>query len=315
MIKEVSYTTEEVARLLRVSKLTVYDLIKKGELVAYRVGRQMRIDAADLDAYKSRAKKGPAESLPSSEKQDGAVGTVSLPANQRPLVISGQDMALDILARHVEARDSNSQPLRSQLGSLNGLIAMYQGACEVASTHLYDADTEEYNLPYIRKLLSGHRYLVVNLAFRHAGFYVAKGNPKAIGDWRDLGHPDIRMINREKGSGIRVLVDEQLRVHKLDASRIIGYDQEETNHLGVAGAVANGRADAGVGIEKAAYVVGVDFVPLIKERYDLVLLKKPDNAARIELLLDILRSKRFQNEIASIGGYDLSLTGSVLLET
>ncbi len=315
MSKEISYTTEEVAKILRVSKLTVYDLIKKGELPAYRVGRQMRVDASDLEAYKLRSK-GDAKPLkpaagvarPEPEREAAA-------AAQRSVIISGQDITLDLLANHIESRQNGLRPLRSYTGSLNSLISMYNGESDVVSTHLLDADTNEYNLPYIRKLLVGQSYVVVHLLSRWAGLYVPQGNPKQVKGWKDLGRPDIAIVNREKGSGARVLLDEQIRAHGLSKRAIRGYDAVETSHLAVASAVASGQADIGVGIEKAARIVGLDFIPLIQESYDLVLLKSPANQKLIEIVLDILRSSAFQNEIKAIGGYDVSRTGEIRFET
>ncbi|GAB7388353.1 hypothetical protein BSNK01_21900 [Bacillaceae bacterium] len=159
-MREISYTPEEVAKLLRVSKLTVYDLIKKGNLPAYRVGKQMRIDAVDLEAYKWQAKQN------------------FVAAGAKSIVITGQDPSLDLLAKHIELRTKNVRPLRSYVGSLNGLVALYQGQSDVVSIHLFDGDTGEYNLPYIRKLLVGFPYIVIHLVTRTAGFYVQKGNPQ-----------------------------------------------------------------------------------------------------------------------------------------
>lgn len=314
MSEQISYTTEEIAKLLRVSKLTVYDLIKKGELPSYRVGKQMRVDSSDLEAYKNRAKAGTASGAahvaPPSEAPvfPGAVGL-------RSLVITGQDSSLDILATYIEKRTKAYRPLRSFVGSLDSLISMYRGESDVVSTHLFDGETGEYNLPYIRRLLVGFPYLVVNLASRWAGIYVQKGNPHGISGWEDLTKPGLTMVNREKGSGARVLLDEQLRLHGISPLKLNGYGNEETNHIGVAGKVASGQADVGIGIEKAASMVGIDFVPLIKERYDLVVIKKSANREWIEILQDILQSSAFRKEIASIGGYDMSLTGQVLWET
>lgn len=324
MSEEISYTTEEIAKLLRVSKLTVYDLIKKGELPAYRVGKQMRVDASDLDAYKSRAKTGkPAQAPKPAPPEDRAAAAPAIaqtpPAHSyggaKPIVITGQDTILDILAKYIEKQNRNVRPLRSFVGSLDSLISMYHGHSDVVSTHLFDGSTGEYNLPFIQRLLIGYPYIVVNLASRKAGIYVAKGNPRGITSWQDLGKPGITIVNREIGSGARVLLEEQLRIHGIVPSRLRGYRNEESNHLGVAGKVASGEADAGVGIEKAAALVGVDFIPLINERYDLVMLKKPANLEWIETVLQILQSEAFRKELQSISGYDLSLTGTVLWET
>ncbi|ANS73367.1 hypothetical protein AWM70_01190 [Paenibacillus yonginensis] len=320
MSSEVSYTTEEIAKLLKISKLTVYDLIKKGELPAYRVGKQMRVDAADLEAFKNRSKgvKAAAEAPFAAEAAyTASAAPPSLaPNGTRSLVITGQDISLDILAKHMERNLPGIRPLRSFVGSVDSLISMYRGESDIVSTHLLDGDTGEYNLPYIRKFLIGSSYVVVHLLKRKAGLYVREGNPDGISGWEDLKRPGLRLANREKGSGARVLLDEQLRLLGIRGNEILGYDREETNHLGVAGRVASGDADVGVGIEKAAMTVGgVDFIPLTDERYDLVLLRTKQNAGWIGTVLHIIRSENFQNELRSISGYDLSETGTVLYET
>ncbi|MGQ7884761.1 substrate-binding domain-containing protein [Paenibacillus sp. WC2504] len=323
MTADISYTTEEIAKLLKISKLTVYDLIKKGDLPAYRVGKQMRVDASDLEAYKTRAKGDMPTTLkvnsadlapPSNTSLATSSGLSSVPKNT--LVITGQDVSLDILAKHIEKKVPDRWPLRSYVGSLDSLIAMYRGETDIVSTHLLDGDTGEYNIPYVRKILIGSSYVVINLVSRSAGLYVQQGNPKKIQRWADLKQKGLRLINREKGSGARVLLDEQLRLHGISYRDLIGYEREESNHMGVAGKVALGEGDFGVGIEKAASMVGgVDFIPLIQERVDLVMLKKPENLSWIERVKEVLQSEVFHNEIRPIQGYNLSQTGRVLFET
>ncbi|MED5019146.1 helix-turn-helix transcriptional regulator [Paenibacillus chibensis] len=321
MSSDVSYTTEEIAKMLKISKLTVYDLIKKGELPSYRVGKQMRVDAADFEAYKQRAKgmqtaaaQTVTASVPAAERSHS--GTGAAPGSMRPLVITGQDISLDILVKYMEKGVSGIRPLREYVGSLDSLISMYHGESDIVSTHLLDGDTGEYNIPYIRKLLVGSSYMVVNLLSRNAGLYVGKGNPLGLKSWADLSRPGLRFMNREKGSGARVLLDEQLRLHGIKPQQLSGYEQEQTNHIGVAAKVASGEADVGVGIEKAAAIVGqVDFIPLIEERYDLVMLKTAENMPWIQSLLGILRSDEFQKELQAIAGYDLTRTGEILFET
>ncbi|WP_274649640.1 helix-turn-helix transcriptional regulator [Paenibacillus humicola] len=317
MASDISYTTEEIAQMLKISKLTVYDLIKKGELPSYRVGKQMRVDAADLEAYKRRHKNGmpvpPEPAAPAGEQKQPAAPDRSA---ERRIVITGQDISLDILAKHMEKSAPGTRPLREYVGSLDSLVSMYLGKADIVSTHLLDGDTGEYNIPYIRKLLVGQSFLVANLLSRPAGIYVQEGNPHRIKDWSDLSRPGVRIVNREPGSGARVLLDEQLRLLRIPASGVNGYERTENNHLAVAGKVAAGEADAGVGIEKAArFVGGVEFIPLIQERYDLVMLKRPDNRSWIDAVLRILRSEAFRNELRLMHGYDLSLTGEVLFET
>lgn len=317
MSNNFSYTTEEIAKLLKISKLTVYDLIKKGELPSYRVGKQMRVDALDLEAYKQRSK-----TKPSADQQTVASHPVRPPqsiasSTNRPIVITGHDIALDVLAKHMEKNIPGIRPLRSFVGSLDSLISMYRGESDIVSTHLLDGDSGEYNLPYIRRLFIGSSYLVVNLLSRRAGLYVRQGNPFQLKDWSDLGRPGLRFVNREKGSGARVLLDEQLRLHGIKPERLIGYyNNEQSNHLGVASKIASGEADIGIGIEKTAAIVGkIDFIPMIQERYDLVMLKTSENRYWIHSLLQILQSDDFKRALQAISGYDLTRTGEILFES
>jgi putative molybdopterin biosynthesis protein len=315
MSSDMSYTTEEIAKLLKISKLTVYDLIKKGELPSYRVGKQMRVDAADLEAYKQRTRMVP---MPGQSAEVHSPVHSQPPASfsaHRPIVITGHDISLDILTKHMEQAIPGIRPLRSFVGSLDSLISMYKGEADIVSTHLLDGDTGEYNLPYIRKLLVGSSYVVVNLLSRNAGLYVRQGNPLGLAQWSDLSCPGLRFVNREKGSGARVLLDEQLRLHDIKPEQLTGYDNIQTNHLGVATKVASGEADVGVGIEKTASIVGqIDFIPLIRERYDLVMLKTPTSQTWIPALLQILQSDTFKKELQAIPGFDLSRTGEILFE-
>ncbi|MFC5603372.1 substrate-binding domain-containing protein [Sporosarcina koreensis] len=321
-----SYTTEEIADHLKVSKLTVYDLIKKGDLRAYRVGRQMRIDAEDLEAYKDKTKSGGViekQTTAPSLKPETPIYRTESPAPPRQyqavplqqLIISGQDISLDLLANAIGRTGAVHNPLRSYTGSLNSLLAMYKGEADIVSTHLFDGDTGTYNLPYINRILSGREYIVVNLLSRSAGLFVQKNNPKNIRTWKDFADPSIKMVNREIGSGARILLDEKLKLEGIVPRHIDGYQSEEMNHIAVASKVASGIADVGVGIEKAAAMVGVDFIPLILERYDLVMFKTAENELLREAIRSILRSPEFQNEIGALGGYDLSLTGTIMFET
>ncbi|MGG0465148.1 substrate-binding domain-containing protein [Priestia aryabhattai] len=310
MKEERSYTTEEIAKLLRVSKLTVYDLINKGELPAYRVGRQKRIDSIDLENYIAKSKN---QSSNQPTNQEHFSPNESSSSVQDNVIISGQDLTLDILANSIQTEGFKT--LRDYNGSLNSLIAMYNGKCTIVSSHLFDGDTGEYNLPFIKRILTGHTYMVINLVSRWAGLYVKPGNPKNIKTWEDFSKENITMINREKGSGARVLLDEQLRIRNMIPKDIKGYLKEETNHFSIATAVAQGIADVGVGIEKAAKVVNVEFIPLIREQYDLVIMKSEENSKLIQSLLEILNSTDFKNKIHAIEGYDSSKTGSIVFET
>lgn len=305
----ISYTPEEVARILKISRFTVYEMIKRGELSAYKIGRKFRVEAGDIEKYKQKSKGLSPAALNSDVSRTNPF------FHQDGLIICGQDIVLDILARHLEKLMPQIPFLRNHLGSIDGLTALYRGTANLASAHLWDSDANEYNVPYVRRLLPGYKALVINLVYRKAGFYVAEGNPKRINTWSDLTNPNVNFVNRERGSGARVLVDEHLYKLCIDRSSIKGYDHEEMSHLAVASFVARGKADVGVGIEKAAkQVAGINFIFLQLERYDLVMLKEDMDKPHFQAVFSVLRSNDFKNEVAGIGGYDLSQMGNIIAE-
>lgn len=304
MVENQSYTTEDIAQLLKVSKLTVYDLIKKGDLKAYRVGRQIRVDASELENYKVREQEVQTPAEREVIEEDKNKTTLS------PIVISGQDNSLDVLARSLED-GGMFQPLRSYRGSLDSLIAMYQGHADIVSTHMFDGDTGKYNLPYIRKILVSMPFVVFKFIEREAGLYVQKGNPKDIQTWEDLSRQDVTIVNRERGAGARILLDEQLRLHKIKRDDVKGYTTEQTSHLAVASTISNGQADVGVGIKNAANMAAIDFVSKINESYDLVVLNTHENKALIEQITNILKDKSFRDKLQSLG-YNIDNMGAVV---
>ena len=311
MSEDVSYTPEEVAKILKISKYTVYELIKRDELAAYHIGRKVRVDGADIEAYKRNSKNvitlaapvtPPTSPSPYSPLDDG-------------LIICGQDMTLDILTRHLEKKFPHVRFLRQHIGSIDGLMALYRGKANVVTAHLWDSDTNEYNTPYVRRMLPGHRALIINMVYRTEGFYVAKGNPKKILTWADLARSDLRFVNRERGSGARVLLDEHLRIQDIAHQYVNGYGNEEMSHTAVASKIARGEADVGLGIEKAAQQVNnIDFVPLQVERYVLVVRKEDIDKPYFQALLTILKSVAFRNEVLGIGSYDVTSMGEIMAE-
>lgn len=315
MSSDISYTPEEVAKILKISKFTVYELIKRGELTAYHIGRKVRVENADLERYKQKAKgaSSVSASAPSSPLGNSPTSSNTHFSSDEGLVICGQDIVLDILTRHLGKQFPSLRFLRQYIGSIDGLNALYRGLANVVTTHLWDSDTDEYNTPYVRRMIPGHAATIINLVYRIEGFYVAKENPKNILTWNDLTRPDIRFINRERGSGARVLLDEKLRVLDINHTSINGYTDEEMSHVAVASKVARGEADVGLGIEKAAMQVSnIDFVPLQKERYDLVIRQEDLEKPHFQALMSILNSASFKNEVLGIGGYDVSHMGKVI---
>ncbi|MDR3586327.1 MAG: helix-turn-helix transcriptional regulator [Desulfosporosinus sp.] len=311
MSEDVSYTPEEVAKILNISKYTVYELIKRDELAAYRVGRKVRVDSADIEAFKRNSKNVTAFAAPTLS----SATPISSSPSDEGLIICGQDMTLDILTRHLERKFPHVRFLRQNIGSIDGLMALYKGMANVVTSHLWDSDTNEYNTPYVRKMMPGHRAILINIVYRTEGFYVAKGNPKKILTWSDLARPDLRFVNRERGSGARVLLDEHLRIQGIAHQSVNGYSNEEMSHIAVASKVARGEADVGLGIEKAAQQVNnIDFVPLQVERYDLVIRKEDIDKPYFQALMSILKSVAFRNEVLGIGSYDVTSMGEIMAE-
>lgn len=311
MTDGIAYTPEDVAKILKISRFTVYELIKRGELSAYRIGRKVRVEPADLEKYKLQAKTRHAHIEP---ELVGQYAERPLAVSEE-LIICGQDIVLDMLTRQLERQMPEGRVLRRYIGSIDGLQALYRGTANLVTAHLWDSDTDEYNTPYVRRMLPGQRTVLVNLVYRTEGFYVKAGNPLGIKDWSDLTRPDIRFVNRECGSGARVLLDEQLRLLGLDGSAIKGYIREESSHLAVASCVARGEGDVGLGIENVApQVKDVDFIPLKKERYDLVMRKTDQNRPQFRVLLEILRGQAFRSEVGGMAGYDVSRMGEIMAE-
>lgn len=310
MTDPLSYSPEEIGKLLKISKGTVYELLRRGEIPSYRVGKKIRISQADLQVY-MHASEAPVKSTPANIQ----ISLEKLIIENQGLIICGQDIVLDILTRYLEKKNPLLRSLRSYVGSIDGLLALYKGTANITATHLWDGETGEYNIPYVRRLLPGQRTIIINLVYRTLGFYVAPGNPLVIGDWQDLLKPNVTLINRDKGSGTRVMLDEHLRNLNIDSRAIKGYQNEEMSHIAVASAVARGIADVGLGTEKAALQVReVEFIPLTKERYDLVIYKHDLEKSNFQTLLSILRSAEFKDEVNGLGGYDTSKTGDIIGE-
>jgi len=309
-------TTQEVADMLKIAKNTVYELVKRGELNSYKVGRKLRYSLKDVENYISHSKN--IQSKSNAIYQQGLNETiVAIPnSNQNSFVICGQDLMLDVLSNYVEKYTNGVRALRSYRGSYDSLIELYRGNVSIATSHLWDGDSGEYNVPFVRRLLPGIPAIIIHLTYRMQGFYVAKGNPKNISTWSDLKRSDITMINREKGAGSRVLLDENLRLLGIQGSLIKGYDKESQSHLTLASTVGRGEADVAVGTEKiASQVNGIDFIPLKKERYELVIKKDDINLPLMQTVLEIIRSDEFKVEFEKIGGYDTSEMGTIVAET
>jgi putative molybdopterin biosynthesis protein len=288
-MRENSLTPEEVAAILSITKNTVYEMVKRGELKAYRIGRKIRIDEKEIAAYKAKMRQQPA---------------YSAGADNSAFIICGQDIILDILARYMETQNPGIKVLRSNKGSYNGLFDLYNGTAHAATAHLWDGESNTYNTAYVKYMLPGLAAKIIPLAQRYQGFYVKSGNPRNIVGWEDLKRDDITFVNREKGSGTRVLLDERLRLMGLNCGDIAGYNVIAASHILVATMVSRGAADFGLGIGKVAkQFKNIEFIPLQQERLDLVIKEEDLDKPATQSLLNIIASDEYKREITGLGGY------------
>jgi len=232
---------------------------------------------------------------------------------RRTIVIVGShDNTLDVLADQLKASQSGLSLSSSHVGSMGGLMAIKRGACHLAGSHLLDTEDGSYNVAYIRKYLPGRAIKLVNLVYRDNGLIVPRGNPKAIRGIGDLTRPDVTFINRQAGSGTRILLDYRLRQLGIDPAAIKGYDTEEFTHMSVAVAVFSGSADVGLGIYAAARALNLDFIPGVTEKYDLVIPTEHFMSDFIQTLLSIITSAEFKRRVESLGGYSTQCTGEII---
>ena len=199
----------------------------------------------------------------------------------------------------------------SYSGSLGGLIALAEGKADLAGSHLWDEESDTYNEPFVRRLLPGRRVALLTLAHRRLGLITAPGNPGRLSALTGLAAPNIRFINRQRGTGTRVWLDAQLRRAAVDAREIAGYDHEVNTHAEVARAVAEGVADVGLGIETAAIAYGLGFVRLATEPYDLIVPAEAWALPAVNALATWLSTQDGQAAIASLGGYETEATGRI----
>jgi putative molybdopterin biosynthesis protein len=229
--------------------------------------------------------------------------------------IGSHDNSLDVLANLLKKRHPEMSFSSAHVGSMGGLMAVKRGEAHLAGSHLLDETTGQYNVPFLKRLLPEKEVVLVNLVYRRQGLMVRKGNPKGIEGVRDLDREDLIFINRQKGSGTRLLTDKLFRENGIEAASVQGYEREEYTHMGIASAVAGGTADAGVGILAAARALSLDFIPLARERYDFVIPVEFLRSEPIECLLRILREDpECREAIRALGGYDVEEMGKVLYE-
>ena len=233
-----------------------------------------------------------------------------LSAIENTIVITGShDNTLDLLADQIRMNKGEINISSSHVGSMGGLMAIRKGTCHMAGAHLLDTEDGTYNISYIKKYLPNMEVRLINLVMRDQGLIVPKGNPKGIQSIEDLKTKNLRFINRQPGSGTRILLDYKLKMLGLSPSDIQGYEDDEYTHMSVAVAVLSGRADAGLGIMAAAIALDLDFIPVVTEEYDLVIPEKFFLSKKVQILLETIQSTEFKNRVSALGGYGTQRTG------
>ncbi|MBM4295626.1 MAG: molybdopterin biosynthesis protein [Deltaproteobacteria bacterium] len=230
------------------------------------------------------------------------------------VVLGSHDNIIDLLATFLKRKDPRLRLSSGHVGSQGALVALRRGMAHFGGIHLFDSETNTHNVRCILRSLPRLPLKLINLAWRERGLLVAEGNPKNIRTIQDLTRPDVRFINRQQGAGTRVLMDYLLKKNGLEPSVVQGYEREEKTHMDVAVKVHSGFADVGIGIFEAAKALGLDFIPLTPERYDLVVPESTFNDPRFQILLEVINSQEYQEAVAALGGYDMKDCGKIFWE-
>jgi putative molybdopterin biosynthesis protein len=223
--------------------------------------------------------------------------------------VGSHDLVVELLPRMLAVHSPAISLELKYVGSLGGLMALARDEADVAGVHLWDESSDSYNAPFVRRVLPGRVVVLLTLCYRSLGLIVEPGNPLRLHSLRDLAKPGVRFVNRQAGSGTRVWLDAQLKALHMAPSDIVGYADTERTHLGVARALAEGRAAAALGIQAAGAAYGLGFQPLTQERYDVVLPEEVWSTTAARQLVEVIRSAEFRDAVLALGGYDVAETG------
>jgi putative molybdopterin biosynthesis protein len=228
------------------------------------------------------------------------------------LCTGSHDLAIGVLEDQLKQRHPEIKIAAANVGSLGGLLALQRGESHMAGTHLLNAENGVYNIPDIKRVIPNVPVVLVHLAQREQGIVVPPGNPKGISSVTDLVRKDIRFVNRQPGSGTRVLLDYELKKQNISPTEISGYEREEFTHMAVGVAIASGLADAGLAVRAAARALALDFIPVADEQYDLLMAGDFFDSPRGQLLLTVILSESFKHAVNALSGYNTERAGVVL---
>ena len=294
--------TKEVADYLNIHEKQVYALIKTGRMPATRVTGKWLFPKNVIDDWiESNAKSGLEQARQKSDRITGAL-----------LASGSNDPVLDVLYNCVRKAHPELFIFSANTGSTQGLIALEKGYTDIAWSHLLDPETGEYNIPYLEKLVPSVKAVVVNLFFRELGFVMTRGNPFGIKGFEDLNRKGVRFINRQAGSGTRILLDNHLEKVGIPPGSIDGYDQEVSTHMEVGLAILSGGADTGIATAAVSSLMGLDFIPVTRERFDMILAQSVFFQKGVQAIMEVLNSELFRKRVENLRGYDFESAGRIL---
>jgi putative molybdopterin biosynthesis protein len=303
MTKEM-LTTKEVAEYLSINEKQVYRLIKEKKIPATRITGKWLFPKGLIDEW-----------IMTSARESVSIAGKQGSRDNQVVIAGSNDLALELLAKNTTIQHPRYTYSISNVGSLAGLIALQNGNCHIAASHLLDPDTGEYNSSFIKKHFPGLKIMAVNLAHREQGLIVRKGNPLEIKTLKNLAGKKVIYINRQEGSGTRVLLDYRLKGHGIDPEDIPGYSRIAYTHMEVALEIFSGSANAGLGIFAVARQLDLDFIPLATERFDLIIPSESYTTRAVKALRGVLGSDEFKTNMAQLGGYDTKDTGKIVYES
>jgi excisionase family DNA binding protein len=301
-MSEEMMSTKEVAKYLGIHEKQVYALIKSKKIPSTRVTGKWVFPKKLIDDWiDSSAKGGLEQARQKSKRIEGAF-----------LASGSNDPILDMLHTYMRKSYPEFYIFSANIGSTDGLKALNMGYTDIAWSHLLEPKTGEYNIPFLPTYLPDVQPVVVNLFHRDLGFVVAHKNPLRIRGFEDLAKKEVRLINRQKGSGTRVLLDHHLRRSKISTSIINGYEREVYTHFEVGLSILSKEADVGIATTAVSKLLGLSFIPITQERFDMILSKSTFFEKGIQAFIEVLNSEGFQNRVAKLGNYDFKSSGKIL---
>lgn len=295
-------STKEVAQYLGIHEKQVYALIKSKRIPSTRVTGKWIFPKKLIDEWiDTNARAGMAEARRKSKQIEGAL-----------LASGSNDPILDILKTYIRKAYPEFYIFSANTGSTDGLKALNQGYTDIAWSHLLDPKSGQYNIPFLSTYLPNLKAVVINLFNRDLGFLVAPGNPLNIHGFKDLAKPKIRFINRQKGSGTRVLLDHHLRELKIPASSIKGYENEVYTHFEVGLSILAKETDVGLATGSVSKLLGLSFIPLTQESFDMLLDQSIFFERGVQAFIEILNSKEFRSRVENLGSYDFKNSGKII---